>query len=125
MTLIADILLIAGAAGAAFYCLVLSRRLSRFTDLERGVGGAVAMLSVQVDDMTKMLQKAQTSASQSAQRLEELSERADNAARQLELMLASMHDLPVEAPLPKPEAAPAEPAQIFSTRRTPIREKAA
>ena len=41
MDLIADIFLIAGALGAGFYCIVLSRRLSRFTDLENGVGGAV------------------------------------------------------------------------------------
>ncbi|MBM9596135.1 hypothetical protein [Roseitranquillus sediminis] len=133
MTLIADILMIAGALGAAFYCLVLSRRLRRFSDLEKGVGGAVAVLSMQVDDMTKTLQKAQASASQSAQRLTELTERAEDAARRLELMLASLHDLP-EAPTaraepmadaePKPEPVREEPApSIFSTRR--IRETAA
>ena len=31
MTMIADILLAAGALGAALYCYVLSRRLRRFT----------------------------------------------------------------------------------------------
>ena len=51
MELIADILLIAGALGAGLYCIVLSRRLNRFTDLEKGVGGAIAVLSAQVDDM--------------------------------------------------------------------------
>ena len=55
MDLIADIFLIAGALGAGFYCIVLSRRLSRFTDLENGVGGAVAILSQQVDDLTRAL----------------------------------------------------------------------
>ena len=52
MDLIADILLVAGAFGAGFYCFILSRRLSRFTDLEKGVGGAVAVVSAQVDDLT-------------------------------------------------------------------------
>ncbi|HBT01357.1 MAG TPA: hypothetical protein DEB47_16175, partial [Citreicella sp.] len=58
MDLIADILLAAGALGAGFYCFVLSRRLTRFTDLEQGVGGAVAVLSAQVDDLTRTLAAA-------------------------------------------------------------------
>ena len=51
MELIADILLAAGAIGAGVYCFVLARRLNRFNDLEKGVGGAVAVLSAQVDDL--------------------------------------------------------------------------
>ena len=47
--MIADVLLVAGALGAGVYCYVLARRLSRFNDLETGVGGAVAVLSAQVD----------------------------------------------------------------------------
>ena len=47
MNLIADILLVAGALGAGIYCFVLARRLSKFNDLESGVGGAVAVLSAQ------------------------------------------------------------------------------
>ncbi len=105
MSLIADILLIAGALGAAFYCMVLSRRLSRFTDLDKGVGGAIAVLSMQVDDMTKVLEKARRSAGQSSHRLEELTVRGEEVAQRLELMLASMHDLP--DPVAAPAAAPA------------------
>ena len=55
MALIADILMTAGALSAAFYCIVLSRRLTRFNDLEKGIGGAVAVLSAQVDDLKTML----------------------------------------------------------------------
>ena len=43
MDLIADILLVAGALGAGLYCHVLARRLSRFNDLETGVGGEAAL----------------------------------------------------------------------------------
>lgn len=93
MSLIADILLIAGALGAAFYCLVLSRRLSRFTNLENGMGGAVAVLSVQVDEMKRALDEAQTTAKSSAESLNEMTERAEAAAARIELVLASMHDL--------------------------------
>jgi len=94
MNLIADILLVAGAIGAAFYCMVLSRRLSRFTDLERGVGGAVAVLSVQVDDMTKTIDRSKDAAAVSASNLRDLTERAEAVAKRLELLVASMHDLP-------------------------------
>ena len=102
MDLIADILLIAGAAGAAFYCIVLSRRLSRFNDLEKGVGGAIAVLSAQVDDMTKTLEQAQGSANGSNESLKDLTSRAEDVARRLELMVASMHDIPPAEASEKP-----------------------
>lgn len=115
MTLIADILLIAGALGAAFYCFVLSRRLSRFTSLEDGVGGAIAGLSRQVAEMTEALDRAHGEARTSAGSLEDSTRRAEDAARKLELMLAALHDLPVarkeDAAPPAPEPrAPAQPA---------------
>ncbi len=132
MALIADILLIFGALAAAAYCVVLSRRLRKFTDLEKGVGGAIAVLSAQVDDMTKTLKTAQTSAAGSAQSLAALTERAEGAARTLELLVASMHDLPDPAksrPTP-PAQAPAESPNemaaeaLFSSRRVASQEAA-
>lgn len=104
MALLADILLVAGALGAGFYCCILSRRLRRFTDLERGVGGAVAVLSAQVDDLTKTLQRAQVTAKSSVETLAEVNQRAETAAQRLELLLASLHDLPDPAP-PAPDTA--------------------
>lgn len=94
MELIADILLVAGALGAGVYCFVLARRLSRFNNLETGVGGAVAVLSMQVDDLTRTLDSAQKAAGTSAETLGELTERAEGVAKRLELLVASMHDLP-------------------------------
>lgn len=94
MNYVADILLAAGAFGAALYCFILAKRLSRFNDLERGVGGAVAMLSAQVDDLRTTLDRAQESANSSARKLTELTERAESAAKNLELMIASLHDMP-------------------------------
>lgn len=90
----ADILLAAGALGAAIYCYILAKRLSRFNDLEKGVGGAVALLSAQVDDLRTTLRHAQESATSSAQELANLTERAETTAKNLELMIASLHDLP-------------------------------
>ena len=94
MEMIADILLVAGALGAGLYCYVLARRLSRFNDLENGVGGAVAVLSAQVDDLTKTLLQAQSTASASTESLDGLTDRAEGVAKRLELLVASMHDLP-------------------------------
>lgn len=94
MTLISDILMSAGAFGAAIYCLVLSSRLKKFTTLENGMGSAIAVLSAQVDDMTRALDRARGAAITSAAGLEGLTGRAEQVAGRIEIMLASMHDLP-------------------------------
>ena len=94
MTMIADMLLMAGALGAGLYCFVLARRLRRFNDLEKGVGGAVAVFSAQVDDLTRTLANVQGAASTSVRTLSGVTERAESAAKQLELLMASLHDLP-------------------------------
>lgn len=103
MEAISDILLAGGALAAAFYCMILARRLRRFTDLERGMGGAVAVLSAQVDDLSRTLIAAKEAAGSSSGTLEEITTRAEQAARRLELLVASLHDLPQE----EAEEAPA------------------
>lgn len=105
MDIIADILLAAGALGAGFYCLVLSRRLKRFNDLEKGVGGAVAVLSAQVDDLNKSLQSAQQVSDGSSKALQQLTGRAESVAQRLELMMASMHDIPEAGETAQPPLA--------------------
>lgn len=116
MDLIADILLISGALGAGLYCIVLSRRLNRFTNLEKGVGGAIAVLSAQVDDMTKALDEARTATNSSASSLKSMTGRAEGVAQRLELLVASMHDLPVNAE--KPDIAPEEQADVIALDKT-------
>ncbi|WP_170411578.1 hypothetical protein [Ruegeria atlantica] len=110
MELIADILLVAGALGAGLYCFVLSRRLKRFTDLEKGVGGAVSVLSSQAEELKKSLDTARDASDQSGVALKELTERAETIAQRLELMMASMHDVvPEEEDAAKPSAPDPEP----------------
>jgi hypothetical protein len=111
MDLIADILLAAGALGAGFYCLVLSRRLKRFNDLEKGVGGAVAVLSSQVDDLNKSFAKARQVSEGSSQALDQLTGRAESVAQRLELMMASMHDVVPETNVPAQQPARAVTAE--------------
>jgi hypothetical protein len=110
METISNILLAAGAIGAGLYCHVLSRRLRRFTDLEKGVGGAVAVLSAQVDDLTRTLVMAQGSATASVSTLSDVSARAESAAKRLELLVAAMHDLPADPP----QTAPISPFFVRS-----------
>ncbi|KFI27887.1 hypothetical protein CDV50_14895 [Haematobacter massiliensis] len=98
MDFIADLLLATGAFGAGLYCFVLSRRLKRFSQLEGGMGGAVALLSAQVDELTKAVATARETAGASERSLEEVTGRAEAATRRLEVVLAAMHDLPAPKP---------------------------
>lgn len=107
MQLIADALMILGAFSAAAYCYVLSRRLQRFQTLEGGLGSAIAVLSVQVDDMTRALEQARSAAETQSGALDTLVRRGEAASSRLELMLASLHDLPDTRAAPE-APAPAE-----------------
>lgn len=112
---IADILLAAGAFGAGLYCFVLSRRLRRFTDLEKGVGGAVAVLAVQVSDLEKSLEKAKSAAAESVGTLAEVNTKAETSAQRLELLIASLHDLSDAGVAPaKPTSKPDGPFFVSS-----------
>lgn len=94
MDLITDMLMLSATFGAAIYCLVLATRLRRFTTLETGMGGAIAVLSAQVDEMTRALENARGVAGSAERNLEELTAKADAMGRRLELLMASLHDLP-------------------------------
>lgn len=124
MQLISDVFLAAGAFGAALYCFVLQRRLQRFTRLESGMGSAIAVLSVQVDDLTRALARAQTSATGSTRHLEDLTTQASAATARLELLMSSLHDLPSPAPsgvkaaVPSPQSLTAK-VQRYRIRPTP------
>ena len=113
MELVADILLVAGALGAGFYCFVLARRLNRFNDLEKGVGGAVAALALQVDDLSKTLVSARDASDGSNAALDDLTGRAEAVAGRLELLMASLHDIPDQEnpPAPTREAPVGAPAR--------------
>ena len=118
MDVIADVLLAAGAFGAGFYCFVLQRRLVRFNHLEHGMGGAVAVLSAQVDDLTRVMRAAQVGVEAQALRLDEINARADAAAVRLELLMSSLHDLPEPAPR-RPAAEPPRPAPPPASETSP------
>ena len=124
MSLIADILLVAGALGAAFYCYILGRRLRKFNDLEKGMGGAVAVLSAQVDDLEKSLAAARKTAAGSTSELEALTQRAEDVRRQLELQIAALHDV-VPSPSAPVSRAPVKPAHADPGEPMFVRHRAA
>ena len=87
MDLIADSLLIGGAIAAAFYCWVLSVRVRSLKDLDKGLGGAIAGLSRQVDEMQTTMKAAKSFSEGSKAELEQLAQRAERASAQLEALL--------------------------------------
>ena len=78
------------------------------------MGSAIAVLSVQVDELTHALARAQTSATGSTKHLEDLTTQASAATARLELLMSSLHDLPQPQ---QPAALPRAPAtQTLSTK---------
>lgn len=120
MELIADIFLVAGSIGAAVYCFILGKRLKKFNSLEKGVGGAVALLSTQVEDLKATLESAQQTASVSAETLADLNVRAEEISKRLEIQLASLHDLPELTR----DMSPADRTDEPSVERTEIQNSA-
>jgi hypothetical protein len=94
---LADILMILASLGAACYCLILSRRLSRLTSFDKGIGGAIAVLSAQVDDMKSALAEAKAGSDGAGQHLHELVRQARDISGELEMMIAACHDFAEEA----------------------------
>ncbi len=102
--LVADALLLSGALCACAYCFVLSRRLKKLSSFESGLGGAIAVLSTQVDDMQRVLKETEATAGEASSQLKDLVQEAEDAAGNLEVLLASLTDMP-EAPIAQPRAA--------------------
>ena len=117
MDIIADAFLASGAFGAAIYCYILAQRLRRLQTLESGMGGAIAVLSGQVDDLSHAIERARRAATQQSNALEDLTRRGEITAARLELLLASMHDLTPQEE--RPQAKPLSAQHPHETTRRP------
>lgn len=95
-----DIILGLSTALVAIYCIIISKKMNEFFRLENGMGNAIAVFSVQVDELKAALEKANTAAKESSYNLQDLVERAQSTEKKLELMMASLQDMP--APLEDP-----------------------
>lgn len=124
MVYLADTALAIGAMLVAVYCLILSRRLKKFSDTDQGVGGAIAVLTKKIDELTGALDAAQVAASDSTNDLIELTGKAENTARHLELLLAAMPETSnLTAPPPSYVAAPRDAATSGNSSRRFIRKQ--
>ncbi|MGB3689097.1 MAG: hypothetical protein WBA02_07340 [Jannaschia helgolandensis] len=100
-TFISDVLLVAATLGMALWCRILSQRLKAFNDIDTGLGGTIAALSLQVDDLKASIASAAASASAQgddrARILSAATEKADDRIGRMEMLLASLEDLEEEA----------------------------
>ncbi|WP_366191732.1 hypothetical protein [Meridianimarinicoccus marinus] len=96
--MIADSLLIAAALSAAIYCIVLSRKLTRFSSHSDGIGQEIKALADQVQVLNQTLEKTLHDVDSSSESLARNLEKGEAAKKSLELLLASLHDLPKESP---------------------------
>ena len=105
----ADILIIFASLGAMAYCMVLSRRLSRLTSFDKGLGGAIAVMSSQVAEMKAALKEVKSGSEGAGTQLTELVFQAREISSELEMMIAACHDfaeeaISVQTPAPDQEA---------------------
>ncbi|MFW5654230.1 MAG: DUF6468 domain-containing protein [Pseudomonadota bacterium] len=88
----ADILLMTASLGAAAYCMILSRRLSRLGSFDKGIGSAIAVMSAQVEEMKAALGAAKAGSDGAGQHLGDLIRQAREISAELEMMIAACHD---------------------------------
>lgn len=93
----ADILVILASLGAMCYCIILSRRLNRLTSFDKGLGGAIAVMSSQVDEMKAALHEAKAGSDGAGKQLHDLVHQARDISAELEMMIAACHDFAEEA----------------------------
>lgn len=89
-----DIILGISTAFVGTYCMIISKKLSKFTNLENGMGNAIAIFSAQVDELKTTLERANFSAQKSTTVLQSLLDRAQISEKNLEMMMAALQDIP-------------------------------
>jgi hypothetical protein len=92
LTYAADILLMTASLGAAAYCMILSRRLTRLGSFDKGIGSAIAVLSAQVEEMKTALGEAKAGSEGAGKQLNDLVRQAREISAELEMMIAACHD---------------------------------
>lgn len=113
MQLIADLLLIAAAIGAAFYCFILSRRLSTLNSAEGGIGEAITTLSDRVAQLEQTLKASRQSAEDAERGLRETLKKAEEMETALAAALSVTSQLPMRTQVkPQPQRAEAQPASF-------------
>lgn len=94
---ISDILLLGATCGMAVWCRMLGKRLRAFNDLDTGLGGAIATLTRQVDDLEASLGRATAQSQDRGTSLQAMNAQADDRIGRMEMLLASLDDMEAEA----------------------------
>ncbi len=92
MTVIMDGLLVAATIFAGTYCWVLSRRVRALMDLDKGLGGAITTMTRQIEQAKLALDEAKAAGRGNRDELQALIGKADAAAAQLRMLMASQRD---------------------------------
>ncbi len=128
MGLLMDGLLMAASLFAGAYCWVLARRVRDLKDLDKGLGGSIVNLTRQIELARATLDEARNAAKETRHDLSQLSARAETAAAQLRLLLATVKEQDVApaaqiAPLAatRAELPPAPVARPLTLPETPPR----
>lgn len=116
---LSDILLAFAALGAGLYCFVLSRRILRLSRMDEGVGGAIASLSNQVDEMQALLTQTRKAMEKARSDLQETTEKAVEIGQELEVLIAACHDLE-----PAPPSTDTHQQDAVSAAHTPVDDTA-
>lgn len=66
-----EIPILIGSVGLMIFCFVLARRLRRLNDLEVGLGGAIAVMSAEVDRLEQTIRAARQDATNASEVLAE------------------------------------------------------
>lgn len=61
--------LLLASLGLAVFCVILARRLRRLNDLETGLGGAIAVMAVEVDRLERAIRTARDEATRASEAL--------------------------------------------------------
>lgn len=118
--LISDALLLAGTCGMAVWCRILTKRLKEFDDLDTGLGGTIAALSAQAEELKASIRAASEQTSDRGAALEEANARADDRIGRMEMLLASLEDIEAAAAdhiLEEPAPAPRDTVLSFRPSR--------
>ncbi|MGP9806399.1 hypothetical protein [Paracoccus sp. NSM] len=103
--------------GLAVFCVTLARRLRRLNDLETGLGGAIAVMAVEVDRVEKAIRAAREEATSASRSLadEVAAARRERALWDLRQKIAAAAMAPAD-PVP-PSPAPAGETELLLRRR--------
>lgn len=133
MAIITDGLLIATCLTAAMYCVVLSRRLARFSDTKTGIGQQISQLNEILEETRTTIRESHSGARAVSERLSrdlaaarKASQDLSNLIERAETMLDRAIELQSRPPKPVQKAVPdaiLRPAQSAPPQYEPMRQQ--